>query len=92
MNIGTRGLNKYLGSVGEVGGNDFSNIVDLLEKWAVLTQEEEEASVFCDYIDQKYITTDEKEIYTLWYQVKTPNTPQDYVLQYGFVRYDSDQS
>lgn len=91
MNIGTLSLRHYLGHTGELGDTDFSRIVDLLEKWTVLVEEEDSISTFTDIIEQTYAAKEGREKYMLWYQVKTPDTPQDMILNYGFSEVVSDQ-
>lgn len=76
-------LQRYSGVVGIVGSPLFSTIVDLLDEVTVFVEENESIGVWTDYIEDTYAAKLGGDKFTLWYEVRRPDTPQ-MELKFGF--------
>lgn len=83
LNENLETLQRYSGVVGIVGSPLFSTIVDMLNESTVLVEENESIGVWTDYIEDTYVAKLGGDKFTLWYEVRRPDTPQ-MELKFGF--------
>lgn len=83
LNENLAALQRYSGATGTVGSPLFSTIVDLLDEFTVLVEENESIGVWTNYIEGTYAAKLGGDKFTLWYEVRRPDTPQ-MELNFGF--------
>lgn len=71
---------------GHTSDEEFQNLLEKLDELATLVHEEEELNDFSETIIQIYESNETTEKFELWYQVRTPDSPEGMEFAFGFGR------
>lgn len=82
-------LLDYVGTGGHVSDKEFTEITELLEDAVLVEEEEASGIVVSHYVPNKLsegmaVKEGIKDIFVLWYQVRTPTSPKDQDYAFGF--------
>lgn len=77
-------LNGFLGLTGYVTDDTFKVITETLENTTSVVDEQEFVHAVTGLIVTKYKDEDTPSVYELWYQVRTPNSPEGMDYAFGF--------
>jgi hypothetical protein len=79
-------LEEFVGLSGHTSDEEFAKLVESLDAFALVAEEEEEAGTRADFVFTRYQVPVTGETYELWYQVRTPKTPEGFEFAFGFDR------
>lgn len=79
-------LDQYVGISGHTSDEEFGNVVEALERFAQLVDEDEVQRGSSEVIISTYRDIHINNLYKLWYLVRTPDSPEGVEFPFGFER------
>jgi hypothetical protein len=79
-------LELLVGNSGYTVDEMFKTVVEAVETFGTFLEDEEEEGQYAQIITTKYQDKMTGRVYELWYQVRTPESPEGMVFAYGFGR------